>query len=214
MAYSKKPKKKMTKENYFNRKKSIDDMDRNMSGLGLTTKVIGGGLDLAKKAVTGIQRELTKKVTQKGVEKVTQKVAKKGIQKATQKLAKKAAKDMSSKTTGAALSSTRTAGFSSMNPAAREVTKGIKKKLTSRGMKPRSNSLSSSINKGRLQGGAAAVVGARMGQDMSDRNKTNNEEFVNEAKKRNLSQEDLFNFSELFKLMKPRVMSLVIFTCA
>ena len=32
--------------------------------------------------------------------------------------------------------------------------------------------------------------------------------------KRNLSQEDLFNFSELFKLMKPRVMSLVIFTCA
>ena len=33
-------------------------------------------------------------------------------------------------------------------------------------------------------------------------------------KKRNLSQEDLFNFSELFKLMKPRVMSLVIFTCA
>jgi heme o synthase len=34
------------------------------------------------------------------------------------------------------------------------------------------------------------------------------------VKKRNLSQEDLFNFSELFKLMKPRVMSLVIFTCA
>ena len=34
------------------------------------------------------------------------------------------------------------------------------------------------------------------------------------TKKRNLSQEDLFNFSELFKLMKPRVMSLVIFTCA
>ena len=33
-------------------------------------------------------------------------------------------------------------------------------------------------------------------------------------KKDNLSQEDLFNFSELFKLMKPRVMSLVIFTCA
>ena len=33
-------------------------------------------------------------------------------------------------------------------------------------------------------------------------------------KKRSLSQEDLFNFSELFKLMKPRVMSLVIFTCA
>jgi len=33
-------------------------------------------------------------------------------------------------------------------------------------------------------------------------------------KKRGLSQEDLFNFSELFKLMKPRVMSLVIFTCA
>ena len=33
-------------------------------------------------------------------------------------------------------------------------------------------------------------------------------------KKINLSQEDLFNFSELFKLMKPRVMSLVIFTCA
>jgi len=33
-------------------------------------------------------------------------------------------------------------------------------------------------------------------------------------KKTNLSQEDLFNFSELFKLMKPRVMSLVIFTCA
>jgi len=33
-------------------------------------------------------------------------------------------------------------------------------------------------------------------------------------KKENLSQEDLFNFSELFKLMKPRVMSLVIFTCA
>ena len=34
------------------------------------------------------------------------------------------------------------------------------------------------------------------------------------TKKRVLSQEDLFNFSELFKLMKPRVMSLVIFTCA
>ena len=33
-------------------------------------------------------------------------------------------------------------------------------------------------------------------------------------KNRNLSQEDLFNLSELFKLMKPRVMSLVIFTCA
>ena len=33
-------------------------------------------------------------------------------------------------------------------------------------------------------------------------------------KKKTLSQEDLFNFSELFKLMKPRVMSLVIFTCA
>ena len=33
-------------------------------------------------------------------------------------------------------------------------------------------------------------------------------------KKRSLSQEDLFNVSELFKLMKPRVMSLVIFTCA
>ena len=33
-------------------------------------------------------------------------------------------------------------------------------------------------------------------------------------KKTNLSQEDLLNFSELFKLMKPRVMSLVIFTCA
>ena len=33
-------------------------------------------------------------------------------------------------------------------------------------------------------------------------------------KKRILSQEDLFNLSELFKLMKPRVMSLVIFTCA
>ena len=33
-------------------------------------------------------------------------------------------------------------------------------------------------------------------------------------KKKSLSQEDLFNFSELFKLMKPRVMSLVIFTCA
>ena len=32
--------------------------------------------------------------------------------------------------------------------------------------------------------------------------------------KKTLSQEDLFNFSELFKLMKPRVMSLVIFTCA
>ena len=32
--------------------------------------------------------------------------------------------------------------------------------------------------------------------------------------KRNLTQEDLFNLSELFKLMKPRVMSLVIFTCA
>ena len=34
------------------------------------------------------------------------------------------------------------------------------------------------------------------------------------TKNRNLSQEDVFNFSELFKLMKPRVMSLVIFTCA
>ncbi len=33
-------------------------------------------------------------------------------------------------------------------------------------------------------------------------------------KKKSLSQEDIFNFSELFKLMKPRVMSLVIFTCA
>ena len=33
-------------------------------------------------------------------------------------------------------------------------------------------------------------------------------------KTRTLSQEDIFNFSELFKLMKPRVMSLVIFTCA
>ena len=33
-------------------------------------------------------------------------------------------------------------------------------------------------------------------------------------KKRSLSQEDLLNLSELFKLMKPRVMSLVIFTCA
>jgi len=33
-------------------------------------------------------------------------------------------------------------------------------------------------------------------------------------KNRNLSQEDVFDFSELFKLMKPRVMSLVIFTCA
>ena len=33
-------------------------------------------------------------------------------------------------------------------------------------------------------------------------------------KNRNLSHEDVFNFSELFKLMKPRVMSLVIFTCA
>ena len=33
-------------------------------------------------------------------------------------------------------------------------------------------------------------------------------------KKTSLSQEDLFNFSVLFKLMKPRVMSLVIFTCA
>ena len=33
-------------------------------------------------------------------------------------------------------------------------------------------------------------------------------------KNRNLSQEDAFNLSELFKLMKPRVMSLVIFTCA
>ena len=33
-------------------------------------------------------------------------------------------------------------------------------------------------------------------------------------KNRNLSQEDVFNLSELFKLMKPRVMSLVVFTCA
>ena len=33
-------------------------------------------------------------------------------------------------------------------------------------------------------------------------------------KKRNLSQEDVFDFSELFKLMKQRMMSLVIFTCA
>tara|TARA_B100001057_G_scaffold295930_1_gene296034 strand:+ start:4956 stop:5867 length:912 start_codon:yes stop_codon:yes gene_type:complete len=33
-------------------------------------------------------------------------------------------------------------------------------------------------------------------------------------KNKTLSQEDLFNLSELFKLMKPRVMSLVIFTCA
>ena len=37
---------------------------------------------------------------------------------------------------------------------------------------------------------------------------------ISRTKKRTLSQEDLFNFSELFKLMKPRVMSLVIFTCA
>ena len=34
------------------------------------------------------------------------------------------------------------------------------------------------------------------------------------SKNTNLSQEDVSNFSELFKLMKPRVMSLVIFTCA
>ena len=34
------------------------------------------------------------------------------------------------------------------------------------------------------------------------------------SKNKNLSQEDLFDLSELFKLMKPRVMSLVIFTCA
>ena len=34
------------------------------------------------------------------------------------------------------------------------------------------------------------------------------------SRKKSFSQEDLFNFSELFKLMKPRVMSLVIFTCA
>ena len=34
------------------------------------------------------------------------------------------------------------------------------------------------------------------------------------SKNRNLSQEDVFDFSELFKLMKPRVMSLVIFRCA
>ena len=34
------------------------------------------------------------------------------------------------------------------------------------------------------------------------------------SKNRNLSQEDVFDFSELFKLMKPRVMSLVVFTCA
>ena len=33
-------------------------------------------------------------------------------------------------------------------------------------------------------------------------------------KNKTLNQEDLFNFSDLFKLMKPRVMSLVIFTCA
>jgi protoheme IX farnesyltransferase len=33
-------------------------------------------------------------------------------------------------------------------------------------------------------------------------------------KNRSLNQEVVFNFSELFKLMKPRVMSLVIFTCA
>ena len=33
-------------------------------------------------------------------------------------------------------------------------------------------------------------------------------------KNKDLSQKNLFNFSELFKLMKPRVMSLVIFTCA
>ena len=33
-------------------------------------------------------------------------------------------------------------------------------------------------------------------------------------KNRNLSQVDIFNLSELFRLMKPRVMSLVIFTCA
>jgi protoheme IX farnesyltransferase len=33
-------------------------------------------------------------------------------------------------------------------------------------------------------------------------------------KNRNLNQEEVFNFTELFKLMKPRVMSLVVFTCA
>ena len=33
-------------------------------------------------------------------------------------------------------------------------------------------------------------------------------------KNKTLTQDDLFNLSELFKLMKPRVMSLVIFTCA
>ena len=33
-------------------------------------------------------------------------------------------------------------------------------------------------------------------------------------KSRNLSQEDVFSLTELLKLMKPRVMSLVIFTCA
>ena len=33
-------------------------------------------------------------------------------------------------------------------------------------------------------------------------------------KNKDLSQKNLFNFSDLFKLMKPRVMSLVIFTCA
>jgi protoheme IX farnesyltransferase len=33
-------------------------------------------------------------------------------------------------------------------------------------------------------------------------------------KNRNLNQVNVFNFSELFRLMKPRVMSLVIFTCA
>ena len=33
-------------------------------------------------------------------------------------------------------------------------------------------------------------------------------------KNRNLRQAEIFSFSELLKLMKPRVMSLVIFTCA
>ena len=163
------PKKKMTKENYFNRKKSIDEMDRNMGGLGLTTKVIGGGLNLAKKAVTGIQKELTKKTTQKGIEKATTRAAK-----------KVARRGVSSKPTlgGAISGSNVVSSTPSVTKAARDV---VRKKLTSRGMKPRSSSLSS-INKGRLQGGAAGAVGARMGQDMADRNKTNNEEFVNEAK--------------------------------
>ena len=63
-------------------------------------------------------------------------------------------KDASSKPTlGAALSSSSTA----VSPMKKELIKKGSRKLTSRRMKPKSNSISD-INKGRIQGGAAAAA--------------------------------------------------------